>query len=96
MDGAVTTGNVVSRHFDSLLAKVIATAPTFPKAVQKMQRALSEFQIRGIKTSELQHPRSWVLLRPVTDLLKALCPLPPHASLLRVAASAASCPLPLP
>jgi hypothetical protein len=24
----------------------------FPKAVQKMQRALTEFQIRGIKTSE--------------------------------------------
>lgn len=44
MDGAVTTGNVVSRYYDSLLAKTIASAPTFNKAVQKMQRALNEFQ----------------------------------------------------
>jgi len=51
MDGAVTTGNVMSRYYDSLLAKVIASAPTFPKAAQKMQRALSEFQVRGIKTN---------------------------------------------
>ncbi|MEW5308009.1 MAG: hypothetical protein WDW36_010371, partial [Sanguina aurantia] len=51
MDGAVTTGNVISRYYDSLLAKVIASAPTFEKAAQKMQRALNEFQIRGIKTN---------------------------------------------
>jgi len=62
MDGAVTTGNVMSSFYDSLLAKVIATAPTFPKAAQKMQRALGEFQIRGIKTNipflenVLRHP----------------------------------------
>eukprot|EP00983_Pelagomonas_calceolata_P119378 1160599-Pelagomonas_calceolata.AAC.22 len=29
LDGAVTTGNVMSRYYDSLLAKVIASAPTF-------------------------------------------------------------------
>ncbi|GLC41025.1 hypothetical protein PLESTB_000951200 [Pleodorina starrii] len=51
MDGAVTTGNVVSRYYDSMLAKVIASAPTFRQATQKMQRALSEFQVRGIKTN---------------------------------------------
>lgn len=45
MDGAVTTGNVISRYYDSLLAKVIASAPTFEKAAQKMQRALNEFQV---------------------------------------------------
>jgi pyruvate carboxylase len=45
MDGAVTTGNVVSRYYDSLLAKVIAHAPTFNKAVQKQSRALAEFQV---------------------------------------------------
>jgi len=62
LDGAVTTGNVVSRYYDSMLAKVIASAPTFPQAAQKMQRALSEFQIRGIKTNisflenVLRHP----------------------------------------
>lgn len=51
MDGAVTTGNVVSRYYDSMLAKVIASAPTFRQSTQKMQRALSEFQVRGIKTN---------------------------------------------
>ncbi|KAG2437519.1 hypothetical protein HYH02_011162 [Chlamydomonas schloesseri] len=51
MDGAVTTGNVISRYYDSMLAKVIASAPTFKMATQKMQRALAEFQIRGIKTN---------------------------------------------
>lgn len=33
-------------YYDSMLAKVIASAPTFPQATQKMQRALSEFQVR--------------------------------------------------
>ncbi|KAI8467848.1 MAG: pyruvate carboxylase [Monoraphidium minutum] len=62
LDGAVTTGNVVSRYYDSLLAKVISTAPTFDKAVQRMARALQEFQVRGIKTNipflenVLRHP----------------------------------------
>ncbi|GBF90515.1 pyruvate carboxylase [Raphidocelis subcapitata] len=62
LDGAVTTGNVVSRYYDSLLAKVVASAPTFPKAVQRMARALQEFQVRGIKTNipflenVLRHP----------------------------------------
>lgn len=62
LDGAVTTGNVVSRYYDSLLAKVISHAPTFEQSIQKMQRALNEFQIRGIKTNipflenVLRHP----------------------------------------
>ncbi|GMH36667.1 hypothetical protein BSKO_04540 [Bryopsis sp. KO-2023] len=51
LDGAVITGNVISRYYDSLICKVICWAPTFPKAVQKMQRALNEFQVRGIKTN---------------------------------------------
>eukprot|EP00878_Enallax_costatus_P014326 GHUV01014985.1.p1 GENE.GHUV01014985.1~~GHUV01014985.1.p1 ORF type:complete len:629 (+),score=177.76 GHUV01014985.1:102-1988(+) len=62
LDSAVTAGNVTSRFYDSLLCKVIATAPTFDKAVQRMARALQEFQIRGIKTNipfmenVLRHP----------------------------------------
>ena len=47
LDGAVTAGNVISRHYDSLLSKVIVTAPTFSAAVQRMARALSEFQVRA-------------------------------------------------
>jgi len=38
-------GNVVSRYYDSLLSKVISSAPTFDKAVQRMARALQEFQV---------------------------------------------------
>lgn len=62
LDSAVTAGNVVSRYYDSLLSKVISSAPTFEKAVQRMARALQEFQIRGIKTNipfmenVLRHP----------------------------------------
>ena len=33
------------------LLQVIAHAPNFPKAVQKMTRALGEYNIRGIKTN---------------------------------------------
>jgi hypothetical protein len=46
LDSAVTAGNVISRYYDSLLSKVIASAPTFDKAVQRMARALQEFQVR--------------------------------------------------
>eukprot|EP00891_Asterochloris_glomerata_P005106 jgi/Astpho2/5106/fgenesh1_pm.00073_%23_5_t len=53
LDGAMTAGNVVSPYFDSLLVKVIASSNTFLHAVQKMQRALYEFHIRGIKTNIL-------------------------------------------
>jgi pyruvate carboxylase len=44
-------GAVVSPHYDSLLFKVISYAATFDNAVQKMQRALREFRIRGVKTN---------------------------------------------
>lgn len=48
LDSAVTAGNVVSRYYDSLLSKVISSAPTFDKAVQRMARALQEFQVRPL------------------------------------------------
>ena len=49
----MAAGNVVSRHYDSLLVKVICKGPTFLAAVQKAQRALYEFHIRGVKTNIL-------------------------------------------
>jgi pyruvate carboxylase len=45
------TGAYISPHYDSLLAKVIAYAPSFEQAVRKMQRSLREFRIRGVKTN---------------------------------------------
>jgi pyruvate carboxylase len=44
-------GAIISPSYDSLLVKVIAYAPTFDGAVQKGQRALREFRIRGVKTN---------------------------------------------
>jgi pyruvate carboxylase len=62
LDGAMAAGNIVSRHYDSLLVKVICKAPTFAASVQKMQRALYEFHVRGVHTNivflenVLRHP----------------------------------------
>ncbi len=44
-------GAHVSPHYDSLLVKVTAFAPTFRGAARKGLRALREFRIRGVKTN---------------------------------------------
>ncbi len=49
--GSGYSGAVISPHYDSLLVKVTARAQSFPAAVQKLQRALSEFRVRGVKTN---------------------------------------------
>ena len=49
--GSGYAGAVISPHYDSLLVKVTAHALTFPMAVQKLQRALAEFRVRGVKTN---------------------------------------------
>ena len=52
LDGAgAEAGAVVSAHYDSLLVKCSAWAPTFHLAVAKMRRALGEFRIRGPRTN---------------------------------------------
>jgi acetyl/propionyl-CoA carboxylase alpha subunit len=42
---------VVGSDFDSLLAKLIITAPTWPQVVQKARRALEDTNIVGVKTN---------------------------------------------
>jgi pyruvate carboxylase len=42
---------VVGTDFDSLVAKIIVTAPSWEDAVQKAKRALTDTHIEGIKTS---------------------------------------------
>ena len=49
--GTAYAGAVVTRHYDSLLVKMIATAPTPQKAIARMDRALREFRIRGVSTN---------------------------------------------
>ncbi|CAL5223603.1 g6142 [Coccomyxa viridis] len=53
LDGAMATGNIVGSFYDSLLVKVICRGNTYLHAIQKMQRALYEFHIRGVKTNIL-------------------------------------------
>ena len=52
LDGGMgDAGTVITPFYDSLLVKVTASGPTFEMALQRMDRALSEFRIRGVKTN---------------------------------------------
>ncbi len=44
-------GSVVTPYYDSMLVKVTAMGRDFPTACQRMDRALREFRIRGVKTN---------------------------------------------
>jgi len=52
VDGAGYGGYEISPSFDSLIAKVIASAPTLPQAAARCARALSEFRITGAPTNK--------------------------------------------
>jgi acetyl/propionyl-CoA carboxylase alpha subunit len=43
--------SVIGTDFDSLIAKIIITAPTWPDIIQKAKRALADTYIEGVKTS---------------------------------------------
>ena len=45
------TGSVITPFYDSLLVKVTAFGPKLEIALQRMDRALREFRIRGVKTN---------------------------------------------
>ena len=45
------SGAFISPYYDSLLVKVIAHARNHERACSKMERALREFRVRGIKVS---------------------------------------------
>jgi len=51
VDSGVFGGFQVPQHYDSLLAKVIAHGATRDQALKRMQRALDEFIIGGIRTN---------------------------------------------
>ncbi len=52
LDGAMgDTGAVITPFYDSLLVKITASASSFPLAIQRMDRALREMRIRGVKTN---------------------------------------------
>ena len=51
IDTHVYSGYIIPPHYDSMIAKLITTAQTREEAINKMQRALDEFLIEGIKTT---------------------------------------------
>jgi pyruvate carboxylase len=61
--GMGDAGAVVTPFYDSLLVKITARAPSFHSAILRMDRALREMRIRGVKTNipflenVLAHPR---------------------------------------
>jgi pyruvate carboxylase len=61
-DGPGFQGAVITPHYDSLLMKVTARASTRLDAATKLQRALRELRVRGVKTNKtfllnvLKHP----------------------------------------
>jgi acetyl-CoA carboxylase biotin carboxylase subunit len=65
VDSHCYPGWMVSPFYDSLIAKLIVWAPDRERAIDRMQRALGEFQIegRGVKTTIPFHQR--VMANPV-------------------------------
>ncbi len=49
--GTAYSGAVITPFYDSLLEKVTVWAPTRDEAIRRMDRALREFRIRGVKTN---------------------------------------------
>ncbi len=61
-ESGVETGSEVTIHYDPMLAKVIAHAPTRAEAAQRLAKALSEMRVHGVHTNlplliaVLRHP----------------------------------------
>ncbi|MDX1670794.1 MAG: acetyl-CoA carboxylase biotin carboxylase subunit [Balneolaceae bacterium] len=51
VDTHAYAGYRIPPHYDSMIAKLIVSAPTREDAINRMRRALSEFVIEGIKTT---------------------------------------------
>ena len=49
--GTAYSGAIITRYYDSLLEKVTAWAPSAEEAIDRMDRALREFRIRGVATN---------------------------------------------
>ncbi len=49
--GTAYAGALLAAYYDSLLVKVTAWGANLPEACQRMDRALREFRIRGVKTN---------------------------------------------
>ena len=57
VDAGYRAGDLVTPHYDSLLAKLIAYAPTREEATRKLAGAVAKFQVEGVKTNLPLHAR---------------------------------------
>lgn len=51
VDSGITTGDVITGAFDSLLAKLVVTGSNRTDALEKARRALEEFELTGLPTT---------------------------------------------
>ena len=59
LDAGFESGDVVSTHYDAMLAKVIAWAPTRAQAARRLADALAKARIHGVVTNRdllVAHP----------------------------------------
>ena len=49
--GPAVTGGIITPFYDSLLVKICASGRRFIDAARRMERALQEFRVRGVKTN---------------------------------------------
>jgi acetyl-CoA carboxylase biotin carboxylase subunit len=57
VDAGYAQGDVVTPHYDPMIAKLIVSGPDRPTAIQRAERALADFQVEGIKTNIPLHLR---------------------------------------
>jgi acetyl-CoA carboxylase biotin carboxylase subunit len=50
-------GYTIPTHYDSMIGKLIVWAPTRERAIAKMQRALDEFEVEGVRTTIAFHQK---------------------------------------
>ena len=92
VDAGVQAGDTVTPHYDALLAKLVAWGPTRSQAIDRLDRALAEFTVSGVKTSipfhrrVLRHP-DFLAGRYDTGFVERLAPAKPDRDLFPLAAA---------
>jgi 3-methylcrotonyl-CoA carboxylase alpha subunit len=99
IDAGYREGDTVSPHYDAMLAKVIAWAPTRDAAIERLNRGLEETDVRGIVTNIpflsalLTHPdvrANAIDTGFIERELKKLAPPPPAPGDLELSAAVAA------